>query len=183
MQGQKATAQFYPKRTPRQTGDRICPHTESSRPNCGLAAESGHGGAFLSRRAGRAHPGGEAKTIPARRRPDNRCDHCLRHGHRQTRRAVCGPSGLTGQHGSLLPGNRASRPGRAAGGRLDGLLPFRRCRHAQAAGPIRGGRLLQAHSAAKARRFARVLRGGRMPARSPAGLLRRKIYGAVLKLR
>ncbi len=89
-------------------------------------------------RARRRPPPRRAGRLPARRRTGRRRDGRLRHGHRQTRRPLRGALRHAAAHRGLLPGDRTSRPRRAA---LDGAPALRsagRRDGAQAPGKDRG---------------------------------------------
>src|SRR6266508_4518909 len=86
------------------------------------------------------------------------------------------------EHRGLLPGDRARRPRRPRGGRMDGLRPRRRRSAAAADRAVGGERRLQARVHREARRAARAVRDRKLPARAAARLLRR-IERALRQLR
>jgi hypothetical protein len=82
--------------------------------------------AALPRRARPADPFGEPVAVPARGRADHGGHDRVRDGHRQAGRPLRGAPGPAPVGRGVLPGDRAGRPGRAAGHRLARLRAGRR---------------------------------------------------------
>ena len=135
------------------------------------AVRSRHRRHALPRRSARARAAAEPGPLLARRGRGDVRDDCLRHGHRQARRALCRACGHAQEHRRLLPGDRPRRPRRPAGRRLDDLRPARRGQPAPHDRRKPGRRRLQAGHGGQARCAAGAGRSHRLPPRAAAGLL------------
>ncbi len=169
-----AAAALHRARARGRCGRRLLP-VEQARGRRGPdAARRGHQRPALPRGPGRRGAPEAPGPVPARRRHRDGRDHRLRHGHRQARRALRGPSRHAEEHRGLLPGNRPRRPRRRTGRRLDGLRPAGRGEPAPHDRREPGRRRVQAGDARQARCAALAGRGQRLPARAAARLLRRE---------
>ena len=113
----KSNCRFYPERTPRRRGYRLCANAQTRREIAAGCDENGRRGPFLSCRVGpRTRAGQNVKDSFCKMMALSHCGHHrIWHGYRQAGRALRGPFGFAGQHGGLLPGNRARRARRPTG--------------------------------------------------------------------